>query len=140
MYELATGFPCHRSGRRLYKGRTTCWRTSAMAETRLGAVVRLLYRIADGRRADEPTDGQLLERFAADRDPAAFEALVRRHRPMVRGVCRRALGDRHLAEDAAQATFLILARKAATLDRRPSVANWLYTVAVRIARKAKRTP
>src|SRR5436190_17414744 len=66
-------------------------RAGVMAETRLGAVVRLLYRIADGRPADEPTDGQLLERFAAGRDPDAFEALVRRHGPMVRGVRRRAL-------------------------------------------------
>jgi RNA polymerase sigma factor (sigma-70 family) len=56
---------------------------------------------------------------------------------MVLGVCRRVLGDEHAADDALQATFLVLARKAGTLDRRPSLANWLYTVAVRVARRAR---
>src|SRR5687767_11845523 len=75
------------------------------------------------------SDGQLLERFVAGRDESAFEMLVRRHGPMVLGVCRRILGDPHDADDAFQATFLVLARKAASVWPREAVANWLYGVA-----------
>lgn len=82
-------------------------------------------------------DAELLARYARDRDPAAFAALVRRHGPLVLGVARRQLADRHRAEDVFQATFLALARSAAKLDDRPSVTNWLYTVALRQARKAR---
>jgi RNA polymerase sigma factor (sigma-70 family) len=82
------------------------------------------------------TDGQLLERFIARREEAAFEALVQRHGPMVLGVCRRVLGNHHDAEDAFQATFLILARKAASLGSREAVGNYLYGVAYRTARRA----
>src|SRR4051794_37117283 len=83
------------------------------------------------------SDGQVLERFAARRDEAAFEVLVRRHGPMVLGVCRRVLRDRHDADDAFQATFLVLARKAASIAHRELVANWLYAVAHQTARKAR---
>jgi RNA polymerase sigma factor (sigma-70 family) len=83
------------------------------------------------------TDGQLLGRFIEHHDESAVEALVRRHGPMVWGVCRRVLGSHHDAEDAFQATFLVLVRKAASVRRREQVGNWLYGVAHQTALKAR---
>jgi RNA polymerase sigma factor (sigma-70 family) len=83
------------------------------------------------------SDRRLLERFTAGQDGEAFAVLVRRHGPTVFGVCRRVLGDRHDAEDASQVTFLVLARKAASLDRPELLAHWLYRVAYRTAAKAR---
>src|SRR5277367_778936 len=91
------------------------------------------------------TDSQLLERFARGRglaeasdSEAAFTALVERHGPMVLGACRAVLGDRHDAEDACQATFLVLVQRAGLIRRRDSVASWLYGVARRVALRARR--
>jgi RNA polymerase sigma factor (sigma-70 family) len=86
------------------------------------------------------SDAELLGRFLAGRDEAAeaaFRSLVERYGPMVLGVCRRVLGDWHEAEDAFQATFLVLARKAAAIARREQLANWLYGVACRTALDAR---
>jgi RNA polymerase sigma factor (sigma-70 family) len=85
----------------------------------------------------ELSDTQLLERFAARRDEAAFTVLVRRHGPLVLGVCRRVLRDWHLAQDCFQVTFLLLARKADSLGRPEALGPWLYGVATRTARKAR---
>jgi RNA polymerase sigma factor (sigma-70 family) len=82
-------------------------------------------------------DAELLRRYHATRDEAAFELLVRRHGPMVWGVARRVLRDEHAAEDAFQATFLALARKAKSLRRYDALAGWLYRSALRIAFRAR---
>jgi RNA polymerase sigma factor (sigma-70 family) len=86
---------------------------------------------------DAPGDPELLERYWRGRDEAAFATLVRRYGPLVLGVARRQLADSQGAEDVFQATFLALARCATKLGRRPVLANWLYTVALRQARKAR---
>jgi len=83
------------------------------------------------------TDGQLLERFATSQDEEAFEALVRRHGPMVLGLCRQMTGDEHAAEDAFQATFLVLVRNVATIRKHESLGSWLYGVARRVSSKAR---
>jgi DNA-directed RNA polymerase specialized sigma24 family protein len=85
----------------------------------------------------ELTDRQLLHRFVAHFDQTAFAALVHRHGPMVSGVCRRVLRDWHGAEDAFQATFLVLVRKARYIGRPELLANWLFGVAYRTALKEK---
>jgi RNA polymerase sigma factor (sigma-70 family) len=104
-----------------------------------GASVMALnhFRKLVGACGPEPIDRELLERFAAVRDELAFAELVRRHGPLVLGVCRRLLRDHHDAEDAFQATFLVLAKKAGSVRWRGSVTSWLFEVACRTARKAR---
>src|SRR5262245_57220591 len=98
-------------------------------------LLRRLARRPPGE-SDPVSDAELLSRFARDRDQAAFELLVWRHGPMVLGACRRILRDVHLAEDAFQAAFLILARKSGTVRAGGSVAGWLHRVARRVALRA----
>src|ERR1044071_6946690 len=85
------------------------------------------------------SDGQLLGRFLERREGAVFEVIVDRHGPMVWGACRRVLRDHHDAEDAFQATFLVLARKAASVAAREKLGHWLYGVAYQTALKARST-
>src|SRR5262245_25491894 len=87
---------------------------------------------AQGERGDI-TDGRLLDRFIAHRDESAFAEIVRRHGPMVLGVCQRVLDHRQDAEDCFQAAFMVLVRKATTIIPREMVGNWLYGVAYRTA-------
>src|SRR5215470_17002816 len=108
-----------------------------MTAQTLDPTLRFLRRVA-AAPGGGPTDGQLLERFVAHREEAAFEGLVRRHGPMVLGVCRRVLGNVADAEDAFQATFLVLLRKAASLTARSVLGDWLHGVARRTALSARR--
>jgi RNA polymerase sigma factor (sigma-70 family) len=108
-----------------------------MATGPMRGILRHLRRASTLRDAAELTDGQLLDRFLARRDDAAFEALVKRHGAMVLGVCRRVLGNAADAEDAFQATFLVLVRKAHAVRPRELVGNWLHGVAYRTALRAR---
>ncbi len=101
------------------------------------SLVRFMRRLASPGGAGHDPDTEPLERFAASGDHSAFAALLKRHGPMVYGVCRRILNDSHDADDAFQATFLVLARKAASVRRHGSLASWLYGVAYRTALKAR---
>jgi RNA polymerase sigma factor (sigma-70 family) len=100
-------------------------------------VLRFLGSTCAARGEGDLTDADLLERFLTRREEAAFALLVQRHGPMVLGVCRRVLHDRHTAEDAFQATFLILVRRAASIRKQESVGSWLHGVARRVAAKAR---
>jgi RNA polymerase sigma factor (sigma-70 family) len=112
-------------------------RRVSMAKGQLGADLHQASAGAAAPAAGELTDGQLLQRFITRNDEIAFAALVQRHGPMVLAVCRRVLQDWHHAEDAFQATFLTLARKAGAIGQPELLANWLYGVAYRTALKAK---
>jgi RNA polymerase sigma factor (sigma-70 family) len=102
----------------------------------LPSLLRHLRRALAAPSATVP-DAALLERFLSENDEAAFELLVRRHERMVLGVCRRVLGHVQDAEDAFQATFLTLARKASSVRKREALSSWLYQVAFRIALRAR---
>jgi RNA polymerase sigma factor (sigma-70 family) len=102
-----------------------------------GGVVRRLRPLVAPAGADRRTDQELLRRYAEDADEAAFATLVRRHGPAVWGVCRRALGATPDAEDAFQAAFIVLARRAAALGSHESVGAWLHLVARRLAVRAR---
>ncbi len=114
---------------------------AATAQARTTSVVRQLGSLFEGGSAAGLSDRQLIERFIAGRDSlaaeAAFAALVARHGPMVLGVCQQLLGDRHDAEDAFQAVFLVLARRARSVRDPDLLSHWLYGVVLRTARKAR---
>jgi RNA polymerase sigma factor (sigma-70 family) len=110
-----------------------------MPNRRMSKVLQHLHSATLRGESVERTDGQLLECFVSRREEAALEALVRRHAVMVWGVCRRVLQSHHDAEDAFQATFLVLLRKATTIVPREMVGNWLYGVAHQTALKARAT-
>jgi RNA polymerase sigma factor (sigma-70 family) len=105
--------------------------------TQVSEVIRHLRRIILPKGESGLTDGELLGRVIADGDEAAVTALLRRHGPMVWGVCRRMLRNHHDAEDAFQATFLVLVRKAGSVRQKEMVGNWLYGVAHQTARKVR---
>jgi RNA polymerase sigma factor (sigma-70 family) len=104
-----------------------------MSTATLATALGCLRRAAEGR-----SDRQLLEAYAAANDQAAFATLVRRHGPMVLGVCRRVLQDAHHAEDAFQAVFLVLAKKASLLHQGEALTGWLHGVSYRVALRARR--
>jgi RNA polymerase sigma factor (sigma-70 family) len=108
-----------------------------MAKNTLRQALQHLQQLLRPPGEDERTDGQLLARFVALRDESAFAALVHRHGPMVLSVCRRILRHNEDAEDAFQAAFLVLARKADSVLNHQALGSWLYRVAYRIALEAK---
>jgi RNA polymerase sigma factor (sigma-70 family) len=109
-----------------------------MAQAPLRSVVSCVRTLAAARQAEDLSDQQLLQRFARDNDATAFRALVERHGRRVFSVCRHVLQHTQDAEDAFQATFLVLARKARAIRKRQALASWLHGVAYRIAMRAKR--
>jgi RNA polymerase sigma factor (sigma-70 family) len=108
-----------------------------MTGQQVESLLRYVRRLTPQAGAEHLTDVELLHNFAQSRDEPAFEALIRRHGPLVWHVCWHTLYNTHDAEDAFQATFFVLARKAASIRKRESLGSWLYGVAARIARKAK---
>ena len=122
------------------QGRNTLRRTGviAMVSTQTSKLFHCIRTLAL-HQSDATTDGNLLDLYVRQKQGTAFEALVRRHARMVLGVCRRVLGNSHDAEDAFQATFLVLVRKAASIRPSGMVGNWLYGVAHRTAPEARRS-
>jgi RNA polymerase sigma factor (sigma-70 family) len=108
-----------------------------MAKTASSPILQLIRRVYQDPHGMDSPDQALLRRFLDSRDEAAFEALLRRHGPMVLDVCRSVLGNDADAEDATQATFLVLARRAASIRKAASLASWLHGVAFRTALRAR---
>src|SRR5438270_140737 len=110
-----------------------------MAAVQLRKVVCQMRSVLAMRETEGLTEADLWERYVQERDEAAFETLVRRHGPMVLGVCRRILRNEQDAEDAFQATFLVLVRRAASIQSPATLAAWLHGVAHRTALEARGT-
>jgi RNA polymerase sigma factor (sigma-70 family) len=102
-----------------------------------GSILRHIHRFVETHAEQTLSDGELLQRFVVRREAAAFAALLRRHGRLVWGVCRHVLHHEHDAEDAFQATFLVLARRAASIRKPEAVVGWLHGVAYRIATRAQ---
>jgi RNA polymerase sigma factor (sigma-70 family) len=103
----------------------------------VSVVLRQLSRIAAERAPAANADGELMARFLSRRDDEAFAVLMRRHGPMVLGVCRRVLGHTQDAEDSFQATFMLLAQRAGSIRKRDSLSSWLHGVAYRLSARAR---
>src|SRR5205823_9620993 len=112
-------------------------RVAGMPTDRMRATVNELRQALLPHEGGRWTDGELLERFLAEHDQVAFTALLRRHGPLVLGICRRVLQHAQDAEDAFQATFLVLVRRGRAIRNKDSVGNWLYGVAYRTALEAR---
>ena len=108
-----------------------------MAKGTADAVRRHIHKLVQRQNDTLATDRELLQRFSEQRDEAAFEALFRRHGSMVLAAARRVSGNAHDAEDVCQATFLLLAQKAASQRWQSSIANWLYQTASLLALKVR---
>jgi RNA polymerase sigma factor (sigma-70 family) len=108
-----------------------------MSSGRQSPLLQFIRAIRERGTEEATSDGDLLARFVATGDEAAFAALVRRHGPMVLSVCTRVLGDSDHAEDVFQETFLVLAQRAGSIRKLASVGSWLHGVASRLASKAK---
>src|SRR2546426_885446 len=103
-----------------------------MAGTGLDNVLRHIHTLVQPSVESGDDDARRLEKYASGKDPAAFAELVRRHGPLVWRVCRRLLPQAAAAEDAFQATFLVLARKASSIRKPAALASWLHGVAFRV--------
>ncbi|HJT76306.1 MAG TPA: sigma-70 family RNA polymerase sigma factor, partial [Gemmataceae bacterium] len=110
-----------------------------MPQAPTGKLLRHVRQLLAGHDSQSTSDQELLRRFVVGREEAAFAALVRRYGPLVLGVCRRVLGHEQDAEDAFQATFLVLARRAASVRKQEALASWLHGTAHRVAAKARVT-
>jgi RNA polymerase sigma factor (sigma-70 family) len=108
-----------------------------MPNVQRGAVVHSIQRLFDQGTVVALDERQLLDRFVSRGDESAFEAIVGRHGPMVLSVCRRVLDNQHDVEDAFQATFLILVKKASSIRDRDMLGTWLHGVARRVAVRAR---
>src|SRR5258707_11683848 len=107
-----------------------------MSQAPTSSSLRHLHRLLGEKAARELSDGDLLQRFVDWRDETAFAALVERHGQLVLSVCRHVLHHDHDAEDSFQATFLVLAHRAASIRKGASLASWLHGVAQRTALRA----
>src|SRR5262249_46804991 len=112
-------------------------RATTMSNLQAGILLRHIRKLATADSISHLRDGQLLERFTAQRDEAAFAVLIERHGPMVLGVCRRVLHHQHDAEAASQAVCRTLARKAGSIRQHEALSGWLYRVAYYTAAKAR---
>src|SRR5262249_10764714 len=108
-----------------------------MARKQLSMFLEFIRAAMSTKVRGDAADADLLARFAGQREEGAFAALLQRHGPLVLGICRRVLGNAADAEDAFQATFLVLVRKADSIRKSGSLASWLHGVAYRVALEAR---